>query len=179
MLLAPSVPAGPPAGDLPPFPARSHQTSTPSFAIRIDLVSGCLELAGPLTHRTTHLLSDMVSTLVRAGDGGLWVVDVIGLAACDPTDLRAIGPAYRRALRHDGRMLLTGASPALRQALTRSRLDDHVLAAAHRSRLPKADLAHRARRPAPDPGRSTRPPGRWPATVRTPWDALAEAVAGP
>lgn len=178
MLLPPSVPAGPPAGDLPPFPARSPQTSAPLFTIRIHLVSGRLEVVGPLTHRTTHLFYDAVSTLLRA-DGDLWVVDVIGLTACDHSGLRGIGAAYRRAVRHDRRMLLLGASPGLRQALTRMRLDHHVLAAAHRSRPVKADLAHGARRPAPDPGRSTRAAGRSPATVRTPRDAPAEAVAGP
>jgi hypothetical protein len=39
----------------------------------------------------------------------------------------AIGAAYRRALRHNRRMTLTGAPPLLQQSLARLRLDHHLL----------------------------------------------------
>lgn len=146
--------------------------------IRIDLVSGRLALSGPLTRRTTHLLYDGVSTLVHA-DADQWVVDAIGLTECDHSGVRAIGTAYRRALRHGRRMVVTGASPALRRVLTRVRLDEHVLVAAHRSTRPSSGTADDVREPAPDPGRFRPAPGSRPTAVGTPPDAVGVAEVGP
>ncbi|MGY1592050.1 STAS domain-containing protein [Geodermatophilus sp. SYSU D00708] len=68
----------------------------------------------------------MVSALLGSGQPR-WTVEVTELVV-DHAGLRAIGRAHRRALRHDRRITLRGASPALRGALSRSHLDHHVLA---------------------------------------------------
>src|SRR4051794_11558408 len=106
---------------LPPSAAGSR-----SFAIRQDPVTGQLTATGQLGVRTTHLLYDAVSELLRT-DRPTWTVDVTGLDVTDHAGLRAIAGAYRRALRHERRIVLHGASPALRRALIRLRLDPHVL----------------------------------------------------
>jgi anti-anti-sigma regulatory factor len=178
VFLPPSTPAAPLAGELPPGQGGSAQPSTVPFTIRIDLVSGRLDLSGPLTHRTTHLLYDGLSTLVHA-DADQWVVDALGLTDCDHAGVRAIGLAYRRALRHGRRMVLTGASPALRRVLTRVRLDHHVLAAAHGSGGRTAGPAEGARGQAPASGGSLPATRSRPAAVSTPPDALGEAGVGP
>lgn len=165
------------AGALPPGRAGWVEPSTLPFMIRIDLVSGRLALSGPLTRRTTHLLYDGVSTLVHA-DADQWVVDAIGLTECDHSGVRAIGTAYRRALRHGRRMVVTGASAELRRVLTRVRLDDHVLAA-HRSQPLTAVPTEGVRDPAPDPGRLSRAPGSAPTAAGPPPDAVGGAEVGP
>jgi anti-anti-sigma factor len=90
------------------------------------MVTGRLTMTGRLDARTSYLLYDAVSALLRAGQAS-WTVDVAGLDVADHAGLRAIAGAYRRALRHDCRITLHGASPALQHALARLRLDRHVL----------------------------------------------------
>ncbi len=97
-----------------------------SFQVRIDLIGGHLDLAGHLDRRTVHLLHDAISTLLLT-DGDTWVVDASHVTACDPVGIRGLGTAYRRALRHDRRLRLTGAPPFLHQELIRLRLDHHLL----------------------------------------------------
>ncbi|MGY1640320.1 STAS domain-containing protein [Geodermatophilus sp. SYSU D00703] len=85
-----------------------------------------MTLTGRLDGRTAHLLHDAVSALLGSGQPH-WTVEVTELVV-DHVGLRAIGRAYRRALRHDRRITLRGASPALRGALSPLPSDHHVLA---------------------------------------------------
>ncbi|MGY1691916.1 STAS domain-containing protein [Geodermatophilus sp. SYSU D01105] len=94
--------------------------------VELDPVGGRLLLAGQLDRRTTHLLHAAVSALL-AGGCAHWTVEVSGLTVADHAALRAIGAAYRRAIRHGRRLTILGTSPALHGALTRLRLDRHVL----------------------------------------------------
>ena len=96
------------------------------FAIRVDLASSRVAVTGRLDRRTAHLLHDALSALLQA-EYTSWQLDVSELADVDDAGLRALGAAYRRALRHGGHLTLHGASPALRAALTRLRLDRHIL----------------------------------------------------
>jgi anti-anti-sigma regulatory factor len=48
------------------------------------------------------------------------------MEVADHAALRAIGDAYRRAMRQGRRITLRGASPQLRSALTRLHLDPHL-----------------------------------------------------
>ncbi len=105
----------------------SPETDVRAFLVRVDLVAGRLELAGHLGRGTVHLFHDAISTLLVT-DLTAWVVDASGLTACDRVGVHAIGAAYRRALRSDRRLTLTGSPPSLRRDLTRVRLDRHVLA---------------------------------------------------
>jgi anti-anti-sigma factor len=110
-----------------PVPAPVGPTSAPScFRIQVDLGTGRLLLAGPLDRSTVHLLHDGISTLLLT-DGDAWVVDASSVTSCDSAGLRAIGSAYRRALRHRRRMRLIGTPPLLRESLSRLRLDSHLL----------------------------------------------------
>ncbi|PWW22558.1 anti-anti-sigma regulatory factor [Geodermatophilus normandii] len=97
-----------------------------SFQVRIDLVGCRVDLAGQLDRRTVHLLQAAISTLLLT-DGDTWVVDATDVTACDPVGIRGIGAAYRRALRHDRRLRVTGAPPFLHEELIRLRLDHHLL----------------------------------------------------
>jgi anti-anti-sigma regulatory factor len=108
-------------------PPRSPAEAPPGFTARIDLVRGRVTVVGGLHRGTAHLLHDAVSTLLHSARR-LWIIDVSHLTVGDHDGLRAIGNAYRRAIRHDRRMTLLGASPALRAALARLRLDRHVVA---------------------------------------------------
>jgi anti-anti-sigma regulatory factor len=83
-------------------------------------------LAGQLDHGTAHLFQEAISALLRA-DHETWVVDTSGLIRYDQIGVRAIGAAYRRALRHNRRMTLAGAPPPRQRSLRRLRLDHHVL----------------------------------------------------
>ena len=104
----------------PPFDDR------PDFAIRVDLVVGRVAVTGRLNPRTAHLLHDALSALLHAKHMR-WQLDVTDLVDIDKAGLRAVGAAYRRALRHGCHLTLLGAPPALREALTRLRLDRHIL----------------------------------------------------
>ncbi|WP_448620514.1 STAS domain-containing protein [Geodermatophilus sp. URMC 65] len=107
-------------------PVGDSSTDRAACAVRVDLVGGRLSVTGRLDRRTAHLLHDAVSTLLFA-DHERWAVDVTGLTVGDAATVRTISGAYRRLLRHGRRMTLLGASPPLRQALTRLRLDPHLL----------------------------------------------------
>jgi anti-anti-sigma regulatory factor len=113
-----------------PFPDQrqtgSDARSAPSFTVHVDLVGGRIRLAGLLERGTLHLLQEAISALLLA-DHDTWVVDASGLIGCDQIGVRAIGAAYRRALRNDRRMTLVGAPPTLERSLRRLRLDHHVL----------------------------------------------------
>lgn len=105
------------------------------FRLQVDPAAGRVVLSGRLDRRTAHLLAEAVSALL-AGDCPEWTVDASGLTAADHAALRAIGAAYRRAIRHGRRLTILGTSPELHAALIRLRLDHHVLGARDRSPTP-------------------------------------------
>jgi len=102
----------------------SDPRSGPSFTVHVDLVGGRIRLAGLLDRGTVHL-QDALSALLLANHD-TWVVDTTELIGCDQIGLRTICAVYRRALRHNRQMTLTGAPPLLQQSLARLRLD-HLL----------------------------------------------------
>ena len=106
--------------------ADSADDGGPAFLARVDLVRGRLTAVGRLHRGTAHLFHDAVSTLVLSARK-LWTIDVSDMTVGDNVGLRSIGNAYRRAVRLNRRLTLLGASPALRQALVRLRLDHHVI----------------------------------------------------
>ena len=109
----------------------------PPLVVRLDLVGGRLELSGHLDHRTAHVVHDAVSALLHTGTPE-WFLDTAGLTGCDHIGLRTIGIAYRRAVRHGRRLVVVGTAPWLQAALTRLRLDHHVLAAEYDAVAPPA-----------------------------------------
>ena len=111
-----SLPPSSPAGD----PTRS------SLLVEVDVPAGRLRVAGRLDSRTVRVLHTAVSALLLT-EQRRWVLDVAALTVADHTGLRAIGAAYRRLLRHDRRLTLSGASPELQRVLTRLHLGRHVL----------------------------------------------------
>jgi len=98
----------------------------PSLVVNVDVASGRLTVTGRLDGRSARLLHDAVSALLQT-DHPAWTVDVTGLTVADHTGLRAVIGIYLRAVRHDRRITLQGASPALERALARMRLDRHLL----------------------------------------------------
>lgn len=122
----------------PPYPG-------PSLSVVVDPAAGRLTVSGELDRRTTYRFLDAVSALAVT-DRPVWLLDVSGLAVRDADGLRAIGWAYRRALRSGRRLVLVGAPPLLRRALVRLRLEQHVLAP---SKPPTGELpAQRVAQPA-------------------------------
>jgi anti-anti-sigma regulatory factor len=113
-----SIPRPPAIGSVP--------RSDPSFTIYVDLVDGRIRLAGLLDRGTVHLFQEAISALLP-GNHDTWVVDTADLTGCDQIGVWAIAAAYRRALRHNRRMTLTGVPPLLQQSLARLRLDRHLL----------------------------------------------------
>lgn len=112
---------------VPRHPAsRRGLDDEPAFMVRADLSSGWIYLSGRLDDRSAHLLHDALSALL-VGHLTRWHIDVAELTEIDATGLRAIGAAYRRATRHGRRLTVHGASPALQRALTRLRLNRHLL----------------------------------------------------
>jgi anti-anti-sigma regulatory factor len=109
-----------------PQSTGSGARSDPSLTVHVDLVGGRIRLAGPLDRGTVHLFQEAITALLL-GEHGTWVVDTAGLIGCDQIGVWAIGAAYRRALRHNRRMTLTGAPPVLQQSLARVRLHHHLL----------------------------------------------------
>ena len=95
-----SYPAGPPPRD------------TSTLLVHLDFSGGRLDVIGRLDGATAHLLYDAVSAALLAGTA-IWTVDVTRLNVGDDSGLRALGAAYLRALRHDRRVTIRGASPAL------------------------------------------------------------------
>lgn len=137
---------------LSPTPARS------SPSIRVDPLAGRIQVTGALDRRTAPLLHDALTAVAAAGRER-WLVDVSGLVACDHDGLRAIGAAYRRALRCDCRLVLLGTPPWLARALARLRLDVHLRSDGPGRERP--DVAQRDR-----VGESTSWPGRGESSSR-------------
>ncbi len=120
-----SLPPPSPVGELP----------RPSLLAEVDVAGGRLRLIGRLDSRTARILHSAVSGLLLT-EQRRWMLDVAALTVTDHTGLRAIGAAYRRLLRHDRRMTLSGASPDLQQVLTRLRLGPHLLDDDHAEPVP-------------------------------------------
>ena len=106
--------------------ARVQEAVPPSLVVHVDLATGRLTATGQLERRTTHLLADAVTTLLLAGPRQ-WQLDLAAVTAVDTAGLRALGAAYRRAVRHDRRLIVQQPAPNLQRALRRLRLDRHVL----------------------------------------------------
>ena len=107
--------------DFPRSPGCSPGTDDPPrFAIRADLSTGWIYIAGWLDHPTSHLLHDTFSALLHA-QHTCWNLDVTELTGVDDAGLRALGAANSRATRHGRQLILHGATPALQQDLTRLR----------------------------------------------------------
>jgi anti-anti-sigma regulatory factor len=116
-----------PRPEIPLSRAPTEPTAEPpGLAVHVDLLTGRLTATGRLGARTVHLLHGAVSALLRS-DQRNWTVDVTDCDVADHAGLRALAGAYRRAVRHERRIALDGASPALRHALGRLRLDRHLL----------------------------------------------------
>jgi anti-anti-sigma regulatory factor len=81
---------------------------------------------GRLDGRSAPLLHDAVSVLLRT-EQPILTVDVSGMEVADHAALRAIGDAYRRALRQGRRIIVRGASAQLRGALTQLHLGHHLI----------------------------------------------------
>jgi anti-anti-sigma factor len=120
-----SLPPSSPVGELP----------RPPLIAEVDVAGGRLRLIGRLDSRTARILHSAVSGLLLT-EQRRWVLDVAALTVTDHTGLRAIGAAYRRLLRHDRRMTLSGASPDLQRVLTRLRLGPHLLDDDHAEPVP-------------------------------------------
>jgi anti-anti-sigma regulatory factor len=119
---------------MPPQPSSPAGPGA-RFGVRVDPAAGHVVLSGRLDRRTAPLLVDAVSALL-AGDCPEWTVDAAELSVADHAALRAIGAAYRRAIRHGRRLTILGTSPELHAALIRLRLDHHVLGARDRTPVP-------------------------------------------
>ncbi|MGY1832892.1 STAS domain-containing protein [Geodermatophilus sp. SYSU D01180] len=90
---------------------------------------------GRLDGRTAPLLRDAVSVLLGT-EQPILTLDVSAMEVADHAALRAIGDAYRRAMRRGRRITVHGASAQLRSALTRLHLSSHLL---HDDTPPTAD----------------------------------------
>ena len=98
MLSRPHTPTRPPLDD------RAH------FEIRVDLAVGRVAVIGRLDRRTAHLLRDAFSALLHV-EHMRWQLDVTEVTDVDDAGLRAVGAAYRRALRHGRHLTLHGVPP--------------------------------------------------------------------
>jgi anti-anti-sigma factor len=108
-------------------PSRRPRHSGPSvLEVHLDPQTGRVTVIGRLDGRSAPRLHDAVSVLLGTEQPTL-TVDVSGMEVADHAALRAIGDAYRRAMRQGRRICLRGASPRLRSALTRLHLGHHVL----------------------------------------------------
>ena len=109
-----------------PSQRRPRHSGSSAFNVHLDLQTGRVTAIGRLDGRSTPLLHDAVSVLLGTEQPTL-TVDVSGMEVADHAALRAIGDAYRRALREGRRITLLGASPQLRSALTRLHLGHHLV----------------------------------------------------
>jgi anti-anti-sigma regulatory factor len=114
---------------------RPRPSGSASLDLHLDLQTGRVTAIGRLDGRSAPLLHDAVSVLLGTEQPTL-TVDVGGMEVADHAALRAIGDAYRRAVRHGRRITLHGASPQLRSALTRLHLGHHLL---HEDAPPNTD----------------------------------------
>jgi anti-anti-sigma factor len=105
---------------------RPRLSSSPTLNVHLDLQTGGVTAIGRLDGRSAPLLHDAVTVLLGTERPTL-TVDVSRMEVADHAALRAIGDAYRRAMRQGRRITLHGASPQLRRALTQLRLDHHLL----------------------------------------------------
>jgi anti-anti-sigma factor len=107
-------------------PARQRSSPGPEFEVHVDPETGRAAVAGRLDGATAPLLHAALSTMFRAVRTR-WTIDVSRLVVADDAGLRALVGAYRRAVQHARQLTLHGASRTLRGALTRLRLDRHLL----------------------------------------------------
>jgi hypothetical protein len=84
--------------------------------VRLDLVTGRLELVGRLDRATAHLVHDAMSALLltRCVD---WTLDLSRATVGDHHGFRAIAVAHRIATRHHRHFTLQGASATLQRAV--------------------------------------------------------------
>jgi anti-anti-sigma factor len=104
---------------------RPRPSGSGTLNVHLDLQTGRVTAIGRLDGRSAPLLHDAVSVLLGTERPNL-TVDVSGMEVADNAALRAIGDAYRRAMRKGRRITLRGASPQLRSALTRLHLGHHI-----------------------------------------------------
>ncbi len=102
------------------------------LTVSVTVATGRITLAGDLNRRTVRHLLDAVRTLdvvhqVR------WVFDVVGVTDYDDAGVRALGACYRRAVRRGAQMTVVGAGDRLHTALSRVRLDHHVIGGGRRA----------------------------------------------
>jgi anti-anti-sigma regulatory factor len=109
-----------------PSRRRPRPSGSSTLNVHLDLQTGRVTAIGRLDGRSAPLLHDAVSVLLGTEQPTL-TVDVSGMEVADHAALRAIGDAYRRAMRQGRRITLRGASPQLRGALTRLHLGHHLL----------------------------------------------------
>jgi anti-anti-sigma regulatory factor len=110
----------------PSASARSREAGQPLLTVQVDLAAGRLTADGGLERGTTHLLVDAVTVLLLAGPQQ-WQLDLAAVTTVDTAGLRALGAAYRRALRHDRQLTVHRPAPQVQRELRRLRLDRHVL----------------------------------------------------
>jgi len=107
-----------PVGDAPVEPE--------GFWLDLDVLAGRLTVRGRLDRGTAHLVHDAIAAMLTI-ERTDWSVDVAQLVVRDRFGLRMLTGAYRRLLRRGRRMTLEGASSELTHALTRLRLEHHLL----------------------------------------------------
>ena len=108
------------------FTAAPSPKESDGFRLDLDVIAGRLTVRGRLDRTTAHLVHDATVAMLATG-GKHWRVEVAELVVGDRFGLRALTAAYRRLLRQGRRMSLEGTSPELLHALTRLRLDHHLL----------------------------------------------------
>jgi anti-anti-sigma regulatory factor len=109
-----------------PSRRRPRHSGPSAFTVHLDLQTGRVTAIGRLDGRSTPLLHDAVSVLLGT-EWPILTVDVSGMEVADHAALRAIGDAYRRALRQGRRIIVRGASAQLRGALTQLHLGHHLI----------------------------------------------------
>ena len=108
-------------------PSHRRPRPGPSSTLRVhlDLQTGRMTAIGRLDGRSVRLLREAVSVLLGT-EQPILTVDVSEMEVADHAALRAIGDAYRRAMRQGRRITVHGASPQLRSVLTRLHLGHHL-----------------------------------------------------
>jgi anti-anti-sigma regulatory factor len=105
---------------------RTGVTAGHPQGLEAHIVGDRLTLSGRLDGRGASVLHDAVSSLLRTGQSS-WTLEATQLVVVDHSGLRALVGCYQRALEHGCRVTVHGASPGLRHALERLRLDVHLL----------------------------------------------------
>lgn len=110
-----------------PAPRRCLSGLTASkLTVNVDLLAARITVVGELDRYTIRHLVDAVRALAISG-ASRWIMDVEAMTMCDASGLRALSACYRSALRRGADMTVVGASPWLRAALSRMRLDQHLV----------------------------------------------------